>query len=94
MKGAGSEHWWVRYAGPGYLRGGPVWDRGLIWTRPWGFLNWPQTLQQIRLGRDIKPGFVVDPERSADPPNRAGAALPRFTVPLLPRCQLRSLRST
>jgi len=28
----------------------------------------------------------VDPERSADPPNRAGAALPRFTVPLLPRC--------
>ena len=29
----------------------------------------------------------MDPERSADPPNRAGAALPRFTVPLLPRCQ-------
>jgi DNA polymerase-1 len=40
----------VRYAGSGYLRGGPVWDRGLIGTRPWGFLNWPQTLQQIPSG--------------------------------------------
>ena len=30
----------------------------------------------------------MDPEHSADPPNRAGAALPRFTVPLLPRCRI------
>src|SRR3954452_13827011 len=38
----------ARYPISGYLRGGPVRDRGLIWALPRRFLSPPPTLQQIR----------------------------------------------
>ena len=37
----------VRNIGGGAMRAQAAFVAGLIWTRPRGFLNWPQTLQQI-----------------------------------------------